>query len=147
MKLPNQIPVETTKLSAESDDWKERALVLRGQRQSMLAGNIANVDTPGYVAKDISFSAAMQAASERMTTALSTSSVNHFQVGTVPAMSTMDFIRYATPAQSNLDGNSVDMDRERSSFAQNSIMYQFAVNVLNDDYEEFRMASSDPRKG
>jgi flagellar basal body rod protein FlgB len=39
------------------------------------------------------------------------------------------------------------MDRERASFAQNSIMYQFAVNLMSGEYEDFRMASSDPLKG
>jgi flagellar basal-body rod protein FlgB len=30
-------------------------------------------------------------------------------------------LRYAMPAQTSLDGNTVDMDRERASFADNTV--------------------------
>ena len=36
-----------------------RALVLRAERQRTIASNIANADTPGYVARDLDFKAAM----------------------------------------------------------------------------------------
>ena len=38
------------------------------------------------------------------------------------------------------------MDRERGGIAQNAIMYQFALNSLDDEWKEFKMASSDPRR-
>ncbi|MBX9794117.1 MAG: flagellar basal body rod protein FlgB, partial [Burkholderiaceae bacterium] len=60
--------------------------------------------------------------------------------------STLSFARFVVPTQSSLDGNTVDMDRERSAFAQNAIMYQFALNSLDDEWKEFKMASSDPRR-
>jgi flagellar basal-body rod protein FlgB len=147
MKVPNHIPVGSQSTSSESDDWVGRALILRGQRQTILASNVANADTPGYIAKDIDFAQAMQDANAKLTTSMNTTASGHMQASSLPAMSTADFVRYATPAQSSLDGNSVDMDRERASFAQNSILYQFAVKLLNDEYEDFRMASSDPLKG
>ena len=40
-------------------------------------------------------------------------------------------LRYATPSQSNLDGNSVDMDRERASFADNSVKYEATLRFIN----------------
>jgi hypothetical protein len=46
----------------------------------------------------------------------------------------------------NLDGNTVDMDHERSAFAQNAVLYQLATISLDDEWKEFRMASSDPRR-
>jgi flagellar basal-body rod protein FlgB len=36
------------------------ALSLRSARQELLASNIANADTPGYKARDIDFSSALQ---------------------------------------------------------------------------------------
>ena len=38
------------------------AMLIRSQRVELLATNIANVDTPGYKAKDIDFAAALKAA-------------------------------------------------------------------------------------
>ncbi len=38
---------------------------------------------------------------------------------------------YATPAQTNLDRNTVDMDRERASFADNSVKYEATLRFIN----------------
>ena len=43
-------------------DFQSKALVLRADRQRIIASNIANADTPGYVARDFNFSQALQAA-------------------------------------------------------------------------------------
>ena len=40
-------------------------------------------------------------------------------------------LRYAAPSQSNLDGNSVDMDRERASFADNTVKYEATLRFIN----------------
>ena len=40
-------------------------------------------------------------------------------------------LRYAAASQSNLDGNSVDMDRERASFADNSVKYEATLRFIN----------------
>ena len=43
-------------------DFLGNALVLRAERQRAIASNIANADTPGYVARDFSFGDAMREA-------------------------------------------------------------------------------------
>jgi flagellar basal body rod protein FlgB len=45
--------------------FNEAALSLRSQRQSVLASNIANGDTPNYKARDIDFSSALSAALDK----------------------------------------------------------------------------------
>ena len=42
-------------------DFHGQALGLRSQRQRLIASNIANADTPGYVARDLNFAQALQA--------------------------------------------------------------------------------------
>lgn len=37
---------------------------------------------------------------------------------------------YRVPDQPSLDGNTVDMDRERTQFADNSLKYQMGLTVL-----------------
>ena len=41
-------------------DFHAQALALRSQRQRLLASNIANADTPGFVARDLDFAAALR---------------------------------------------------------------------------------------
>ncbi|MBO1925931.1 hypothetical protein J4711_14985 [Staphylococcus epidermidis] len=43
-------------------DFQSEALLLRAERQRAIASNIANADTPGYVARDFNFREALKAA-------------------------------------------------------------------------------------
>jgi flagellar basal body rod protein FlgB len=40
-------------------------------------------------------------------------------------------LNYAAPSQTNLDGNSVDMDRERASFVDNALKYESTLRFIN----------------
>lgn len=94
--------------------FQTEALVLRAERQRLIASNIANADTPGYVARDFDFAAALRAASAGQ------------------ARSRADAVlRYTAPAQTNLDGNGVDMDRERAAFADNTVKYEATLRFIN----------------
>jgi flagellar basal-body rod protein FlgB len=140
----NRIPL-TGSTTAE-DDWKSRALIFRGQRQGMLASNIANADTPGHKARDASFAQALEQVSTGPL-ALKTTSASHAGGSTLGmSRSTLDFASYVQPVQPRLDGNTVEPDRERAAFASNSILYQFALSLVDDELKEFKMAASDPRR-
>ena len=101
----------------DSLDFQSQALVLRSERQRLLASNIANADTPGYVARDMDFAAALRASLAGPAGSAAASGEAH--------------LRYAAPSQSNLDGNTVDMDRERASFADNSVKYEATLRFIN----------------
>lgn len=135
--------------NSADDDFKERALIFRAKRQELIASNIANADTPNYRSLDASFSDSLRDAAKQLALVKPTTaaiSAGHIAVPELAAVSTLSFARYVQPSQTNLDSNSVEMDRERSSFAQNSILYQLAVSSLDDEYKEFKQASSDPRR-
>jgi flagellar basal-body rod protein FlgB len=115
----------------DSLDFQSQALVLRSERQRLLASNIANADTPGYVARDMDFTAALREATG--TAAVGTPALRALRtsLSALPGQAGEDHLRYATPSQSNLDGNSVDMDRERASFADNSVKYEATLRFIN----------------
>ena len=46
----------------ETLNFQAEALVLRSERQRLIASNIANADTPGYVARDMDFASALRQA-------------------------------------------------------------------------------------
>lgn len=140
-------PTPTGTNSVPDDDWKAKSLLLRAQRQTLIASNIANADTPNYRAQDIDFSAALeQAARSLPTPPLTATSPQHLSTDVGVQRSTLEFARFVQPMQTNLDGNTVDLDRERAAFAQNAILYQLAVTSLDDELKEFKQASSDPRR-
>ncbi len=104
------------------------ALKLRANRAELLAANIANADTPDYKARDIDFQSVL---SQSMSNAgdLRTTHSRHFDIaiGSVPGVKLM----YRNPTQPSLDGNTVDVQTERSAFMENSMMYQASLRFLN----------------
>ncbi|MEB0135251.1 flagellar basal body rod protein FlgB [Actimicrobium sp. CCC2.4] len=128
--------------------FNETALNLRGQRQQLIASNIANADTPNYKARDIDFNSAMKSALARsgaatgtaMATAavqpaeLARTSTTHLSaksghggnsgVNGVPLL-------YRNIQQGAVDGNTVDMDAERNAFADNAIRYEAGITMIS----------------
>ena len=45
---------------SQNVDFHAQALMLRSERQRLIASNIANADTPGYVARDFDFTRALR---------------------------------------------------------------------------------------
>jgi len=119
----------------DSLDFQGQALQLRSERQRLIASNIANADTPGYIARDMDFAKTLQAATGTLPAAgaLATSHAGHLGTGgtTAAGAKVAGELLYATPSQTNLDRNTVDMDRERASFADNAIKYEATLRFIN----------------
>ncbi|MFZ5548144.1 MAG: flagellar basal body rod protein FlgB [Pseudomonadota bacterium] len=129
-------------------DFQAQALTLRAERQRVIASNIANADTPGYQARDMDFTAALKAATGQLPAAgqMATTKAGHMAtLGN--ASPTATALRYATPSQTNLDSNSVDMDRERASFAENSVKYEATLRFINGHVREMLDAMKSPSQG
>jgi flagellar basal-body rod protein FlgB len=113
------------KLTA-SLDFQGQALMLRAERQRLIAGNIANADTPGYHARDFDFASALRAA------AGSGAAGEGIAANVLtPGGRAQPVLRYALPSQTNLDSNTVDMDRERATFADNAVKYESTLRFIN----------------
>jgi flagellar basal-body rod protein FlgB len=117
----------------ESLDFHSQALMLRAERQRLIASNIANADTPGYQARDFDFAQALrQATGSAPATGQGIAADVMAAPGNGPGNGrTPPTLRYATPSQTNLDNNSVDMNRERGAFAENAIRYESTLRFIN----------------
>jgi len=66
---------------------------------------------------------------------LTASAPGHMPVGNGngngSAGGTFSTLMYAAPSQTNLDRNTVDMDRERASFADNTVKYEATLRFIN----------------
>ena len=129
----------------DSLDFHAQALSLRAERQRIIASNIANADTPGYQARDFDFATALRQATSHATgsaggqggIASGVGSGIGMRIGNSvmspggPGGRAQPTLRYAVPAQTNLDSNSVDMDRERAAFADNAVKYESTLRFIN----------------
>jgi flagellar basal-body rod protein FlgB len=88
----------------------ENIMHIASFRQKLLASNVANADTPGYRAKDISFQNELNRAM-----AGSRGSYNVYEV-----MTTM----------LSRDGNTVNLDIEMTKMAETTLLYNSAAQIL-----------------
>ncbi|WP_157267568.1 flagellar basal body rod protein FlgB [Azohydromonas aeria] len=129
----------------DSLNFQTEALKLRAQRQEILASNIANADTPRYQAREMDFAKALREATGVPPApgeigAATAAAPPQCQAATAPGHLSVKFgtlgseggaLAYAIPSQTSLDGNSVDMDRERAAFADNSVKYEATLRFIN----------------
>ena len=111
-------------------DFQAQALVLRSERQRLIASNIANADTPGYVARDMDFARALREATGQAQ-AVATTATQPRHLALPGGARAEPQLLYTRPAQDNLDRNSVDMDRERAAFADNTVKYEATLRFIN----------------
>ena len=146
-------------------EFHGQALALRSARQTALASNIANVDTPGFKARDIDFAKELDRASSgkasrdagtgsqgasalQVSTSRQPAHAGHIPLaangtnGTNGASGTggasggnsgteASRMLYRRPEQAAIDGNTVDLDRERAVFADNSLHYEATLRFIN----------------
>lgn len=110
--------------------FQQQALGLRARRQEILAGNIANADTPNYKARDFDFSSALKEAVAGRgggSLPLATTASRHLSTGAVSAPVRL---MYRTPSQASVDGNTVDMNVERAQFSENAVRYEAGLTFI-----------------
>jgi flagellar basal-body rod protein FlgB len=107
----------------------EPALLLQGQRLSVLANNLANADTPNFKARDIDFAEVLGGAQGDAPLALTVTNPADLTLseGGLPAGE----LKYRNPYQASLDGNTVEMPVEQAAFAENNVRYQASLNFIN----------------
>ena len=111
-----------------------QALELLAERQKVLAGNIANADTPGFQARDFDFAQALAQARGAGPQAVVRTAAAHLSAAGTPADFTPTVqLQWRTPEQPALDGNTVDLDRERAHFADNGVRYEATLRFINHD--------------
>jgi flagellar basal-body rod protein FlgB len=92
----------------------ERAISGAAQRQTALASNIANANTPNYKPQDVDFHSALQAA---------------FASGKRESVASAGFAQTTQTDVMRPDGSGVDVDVESAKMAQNGLEYQALVQV------------------
>ena len=116
----------------------EQALLLHGQRLSVLAANIANVDTPNYKARDIDFAAVLGNSDGDAQLPVTVTDSAHISLsdGELPAGE----LKYRNPYQASLDGNTVEMPVEQAAFAENNVRYQASLTFINSQISLLQFA-------
>ncbi len=103
----------------------EKALNVSQTRNDTISQNIANVDTPNYKRKDVTFE-------QYFTDSLNNTNIDsddNFQ----PTI-----IEDKSDNKMRIDGNNVDIDSEMSYLAKNTIKYNALVQLINSNFSKIK---------
>lgn len=115
----------------------DASLTLASRRQTLIASNLANLDTPGYRTRDFSFEGALKGALEAQEgqnspgRALALTHPGHLQAGGAPSLPATD--TPLRPSWERNDGNDVSLDRENMLLARTQSTYQMASQFLQTE--------------
>jgi len=111
--------------------FQQQALGLRASRQQVLAGNIANADTPNFKARDFNFAAALESAlGGRSAGSLPLTMTASRHLAGDPSQRASSLL-YRQPMQPSADGNTVEMDVEGAQLAENTIFYEAGLTFIS----------------
>lgn len=98
-------------------------------RHNALAGNVANVNTPGYQRRDVS--GAFQDELQRALQSANPQELNQLKPKTELDTSTPSF---------RLDGNNVNLEREMVEIAKNGAQHEVSAAMIAKRYSMLRLA-------
>lgn len=107
-------------------NFLERYLDLSSFRQTLVAGNLANIDTPGYRTVDVAFQSE-----------LAWASLANFEQPMRP------LVRRVNGLIERPDGNNVSLDREGLLLAQVQLQYKSATEFIRAEFRILRGAIND----
>jgi flagellar basal-body rod protein FlgB len=127
---------------SKSSALVEKALNYRALRQKLISGNLANVDTPFYRARDISFEKILAKEANRLEETkkdLKLTKTDKMHLDPIEDSSFKNaevFFRGTHPTRN--DGNNVDLDIETTEMSKNSIMYNALMSAYKKDSMIFK---------
>jgi flagellar basal-body rod protein FlgB len=107
------------------------ALRLRDFRGEVLAGNIANADTPWFKARDFDFRTALANAAQGPVLGLARTATRHLEGTGAANGGALAKLLYRVPSQPSIDGNTVELDAEVARFSENALRQQASLTFLN----------------
>lgn len=108
------------------------ALNFRQMREKLITSNIANAETPGYKAKRLEFEDALAKALDfEKTNSLKVSDEKHFNVGGGGFDNLEPEVFEDPNGIVSENGNTVDRDAEMARLAENEVLYNASVQLLN----------------
>ena len=112
-------------------------------RQGILAGNIANINTPGYRVRDLSLESFQQKLKEAITQYRA--SGEEISPGIVSKDSS-DPMRNVRESLTNIlyhDDTNLDLEKQTAEITKNQFLHSFALTVMNDQFQLLQTAISE----
>ncbi len=125
----------------------EKALDGSWLRGEAISQNIANVDTPNYKKKTVSFEQVLGDALDGSSFKGFRTDKRHIPIGATDIDSADIKVTQDNSSLSmRLDGNNVDVDSEMALMAKNNIMYNTLIQKVSGEFRKLKSAISEGRR-
>jgi flagellar basal-body rod protein FlgB len=127
-------------------DLLGKSVDMRAKNQNLIASNIANAETPNFIPKTLAFEQELQGAlknGQAGKRSLSEPHARHIAIrgGNGNSLQSVHGQVIETPASTpGKDGNAVELENEMSTLAENQIMFNASVQMLNKKFDGLRTA-------
>lgn len=125
----------------------EKSIDLRAKSQNLIASNIANAETPNFVPKTLAFEEELQGALKDRQAGQGSFSAPHARhipirgAGGGNAVQSVSGKIIETPAKTpGRDGNAVELEDEMSKLAENQILFNASVQLMNKKFGDLQIA-------
>ena len=108
-----------------------KVLDFRAIRQNVIAGNLANAETPGYIQKEIPFEKELQKAFDNNSIKLATSEPGHIPGS--DAVMENNYNPYKLVREYGKP-NELNIDTEMAKMSQNNLLYEASTNLLSKKF-------------
>jgi flagellar basal-body rod protein FlgB len=125
----------------------ERTLDLRSAKQRVIASNLANEETPGYRASELTFMDQLQSARKgRLPIVMAATQTGHFGAHGRQGIQAVTGKLSEVPAGDlPLDANSVNLELEMAKLSENAMQYNAAATILAKRFNGLLSAIRDAR--
>lgn len=122
--------MNTLNLFDDTTTLLQKSLDLRSSNQRVIAGNIANAETPGYAPARFEFEQELKAAISGSGPSLNTTHSRHLSMNS-ENVSQVEGKIVRSPDNTGIgDNNGVSVDQEMITLSENQIMYETAAQLL-----------------
>ena len=109
----------------------EKALDAYSARQKAIVNNIANVNTPGYKAQEVSFEEEYKKHLNKTELKGRITDIDHLEIGKKSLSDVKYKIKLQKNRQNDSGVNNVDIDHEMAELAKNNIRYEMSTLLIS----------------
>lgn len=121
-------------------------LSFRSDKQKVISGNIANINTPNYKTKDLIFEAELKKIDDGKDLKMFTTNVNHINTSfDTPKTVQSNLIQVKGLSEQN-DGNNVNLDTQMSEMSKNKVIFDALQSSIKKDSRLFRSVIESSQK-
>ena len=116
------------------------ALNYRSANHNVISSNIANIDTPGYKPKELTFDKALERAVDKSGVSLRKTNPKHFSHYTGQVYQDKVSFSLRTEESAMTGSTQLNIDREMAKMVKNNLLFEASANLLSKKFEALRTA-------